>query len=101
MLIAAFLFTSYHEAVINCSGLLGGVALTLTFTALYKAGYTRLFIIGCLCLAFSCFNYFIYETGILLYLLAVTQKITFLLFFIWAGWINMTLYRKTAVSTIA
>ncbi len=94
MIISAFLFTSYHEEVINLGGLLGGVALTLTFIELYHFKQQRLFIIGVLCLVLSCFNYFIYETGFLLFLLASTQKITFIVFFIWAGWLNMKLYKK-------
>ncbi len=94
MIISAFLFTPYHEEVINAGGLLGGVALTLTFIELYNFQEQRLFIIGVLCLVLSCFNYFIYETKILLPILASTQKLTFLIFFIWAGWMNVKLYKK-------
>lgn len=94
MIISAFLFTSYHEEVINFGGLLGGLALTLTFIELYKFKQRRLFIIGVLCLALSCFNYVIYETGFALFLLASIQKITFLVFFVWAGMMNVALYKK-------
>ncbi len=97
MVITAFLFTSYHEAVINLGGLLGGLALTLTFIELYRAGKKRLFMVGVMCSILSVINYFIYETGILLPLLAGTQKLTFLLFFGWAGLINIELYQKELV----
>lgn len=95
MFITAFLFTRYHEVVINVGGLLGGIALALTFIELYKADYNQLLGLGLICLTLSCINYFIYETGILLFLLASTQKVTFLVFFVWAGWMNIALYKKS------
>ncbi len=94
MIIAAFLFTHYHEAVIHLAGVVGGVALTLTFIELYRANQKGALILGLLCLVMSGINYFVYETGIGLFLLASTQKLTFLVFFVWAALINVDLYRK-------
>lgn len=101
MIIMAFLFTGYHEAVINCGGLLGGIALVLTFTELYKANKQRLFGLGLIGLILSGFNYFVYKTGILLFTLASMQKLTFLVIFVWASLINIDLYRKEAAGTYA
>lgn len=95
MFIFTFLFTRYHEVVIHVSGLLGGIALVLTFMELYRNGEQRLFRLGLVCLALSCFNYCIYETGTGLFLLAGAQKLTFLVFFIWAALLNIGLYQKS------
>jgi hypothetical protein len=93
MLISVFLFTSFHEEVINFGGLFGGIALTLTFIALRKNQENRLFYLGIVCLLLSCINYFIYQTGIALQYLALTQKITFLIFFIWGILLNFALLK--------
>jgi hypothetical protein len=87
-----FLFTKYHEEVIHLSGFLGGLALICTFFELFKAKKKLLFNVGVLCITLSCVNYFVYTTGIGLSILAFTQKMTFLLFFIWAGMLNIDLY---------
>jgi uncharacterized membrane protein HdeD (DUF308 family) len=92
--VGAFLFTDYHEMVIHLSGFLGGIALISTFFELFKAKKKVLFKLGLLCLALSCVNYFIYTTGIGLPMLALTQKITFGVFFIWAGMVNVDLFLK-------
>ncbi len=94
MVISAFLFTSYHDAVINLAGTLGIIALLLTFINLYKSRFYKLFAVGVLCLMLCFFNYFIYETKIYLSLLAVTQKISFVLFLGWLGVIDFYIYKK-------
>ena len=94
MAVASFLFTGYHEEVIHIGGLLGGLALTLTFMEFYRANKKGLFISGLACLGLSLLNYFIYETGVGLSLLASLQKITFLVFFTWAILINYDLSRQ-------
>ena len=94
MAVASFLFTGYHEEVIHIGGLLGGLALTLTFMEFYRANKKGLFISGLACLGLSLLNYFIYETGVGLSLLASLQKITFLVFFTWAIRINYDLSRQ-------
>ena len=72
--IAAMLFTRFHEEVINFGGLFGGIAVTLTFIELYRTQQKSLFKMGVLCLLLSCFNFFIYQTKILLSIFAVTKK---------------------------
>ncbi len=94
MVVFTFLFTRYHETVINLSGLLGATALVIAFLELRSAHKYILFRTGVLCLTLSCFNYCIYQTGILLFLLATTQKLTFLAFFVWAGMLNIGVYQK-------
>ncbi len=94
MVISAFLFTDFHDTVINLGGTLGIIAVLLTFVNLYKSKFYKLFAVGMLCLMLCLFNYFIYETKIYLSLLAVTQKITFVLFLGWLGVIDFYIYHK-------
>lgn len=91
--ITTFLFTRWHETVINAAGLLGAVALALTFVELRRAGQLRLLRLGCGCLVLSGVNYFIYETGIGLTILAALQKVTFILFFCWLIWLDIALFQ--------
>ncbi len=92
--ISAFLFTNYHDMVINIGGGLGVIALVLTFINLYESKFYKLFFVGILCLILCILNYFIYETKIYLSLLAITQKISFVLFLGWLGVINYCIYKK-------
>jgi len=94
MIISAFLFTDFHDTVINVAGALGVLALLLTFMNLYRAKFYKLFAVGVLCLMLCLLNYFIYETKIGLPLLAVTQKISFVLFLGWLGVIDFYIYQK-------
>ena len=94
MVIPPFLFTNYHDTVINVGGGLGIIALLLTFINLYKSRFYKLFGVGVLCLTLCILNYFIYETKIFLSLLAVTQKASFVLFLGWLGVIDYCIYKK-------
>ncbi len=94
MMIPPFLFTSYHDTVINMGGGLGVIALVLTFINLYKSKFYKLFVVGILCLILCILNYFIYETKIFLSLLAVTQKISFVLFLGWLGVMDYCIFKK-------
>lgn len=94
MFIMTFLFTAFHEEVIHLGGLLGGISLILTFSELYQSHKKRLFLMGLVCLLLSSFNYFVYQTQIFLFVLAMTQKITFIAFFIWAILLNIEIYHK-------
>ena len=95
MAIAVFLFTGFHDSVINVAGTLGIAALTGVLIGLYKNNLTKLFGYGVFCLGLMLFNYFIYETGFLIASLPIIQKATFVLFLVWICSINVYLYRTT------
>ena len=95
MVIAVFMFTDYHDTVIHLGGALAGVALVLTFVGLYQHNYYRLFWSGLFCLVLILFNYFIYETGTLLTLLPIVQKITFGVVAVWVCGVDIHLYRQS------
>lgn len=87
-----FLFTSYHDWIINLSGILAIFAFAGTFIGLYKNGWKSMFWFGMLNIALIALNNFIYYSTGLLYMLPVVQKITFLSFLLWIGIINIKLY---------
>ena len=94
MFVTLFLFTSYHDTVINISGFFGVIALSLTFNELRKYRFEKLLILSFVCFAMGFINYGIYQTQQFLFLLAIFQKITFLLCLTWFGIISVMIYKQ-------
>lgn len=94
-----FLFTSYHDWIINLSGILAIFAFAGTFIGLYKNGWMNMFWFGMVNIALIGFNNFIYYSTGLLYMLPVVQKITFGSFLLWIGIINFKLYQLVKAKT--
>ncbi len=98
MTIALFLFTDFHDMIINLASLFGFIALIGTFAGLYKIKFYYLFWLGMLnVLLVALNNYVYYSNGLILYL-PVIQKISFAFFLLWIGCINLVLYLKTSVN---
>jgi len=95
MLIAVFLFTNFHDLVINAAGAFGIIALGLTYIGLYQSRMYALFSYGLVCLVLILVNYVIYQTSIFKIYLPVVQKITFLLFLLWVAMINIYFFQKS------
>ena len=93
MFAVLFLFTSYHNIVINITVLLASFALAGTFTGLYKLKWQKLFSMGILNLVLIGVNNFVYYTRELIGYLPVVQKITFLFFLGWVCLIAIKLYK--------
>jgi hypothetical protein len=94
MTITMFLFTSFHDVVINVAGAFGLIALAGTYVGLYKNKSYQLFIVGLLNLFLIIVNNILYySTGLLKYL-PVVQKITFLLFLSWICLIDIFVLKK-------
>jgi len=94
MLITVFLFTRYHDSVINIAGSLSVIALLFTFISLKKYHYYKILGLGILCLVMSLINYFIYQTSIGLQHLALLQKLTFIPAFLWFGLLTWRVFRS-------
>lgn len=93
MTVVVFLFTGFHDTIINIAGTFGIAALTGVFIGLYKNNLLKLFGYGAFCLGLMLFNYFIYETSFLLSLLPIIQKVTFVLFLLWICLMDIYLYK--------
>lgn len=91
MCISFFIFTGWHDAIINAAALLALTALAFTFTGLYKMKWWKLFWFGILNLLLVVLNNWLYFGGGLFYL-PVVQKITFASFLLWICLVCWGLY---------
>ena len=89
---AIFIFTGYHDLVINVSGFLALFAFVGTFKGLYRMGWRKLFWFGIFNFLLIGVNNLLYYIAGLLIFLPVVQKITFLCFLVWISLINYQLY---------
>lgn len=89
-----FLTIGTHDLIVRIAGVFGVIAFITTIIELFKNYFYRLFVIGLFCLFIFLVNYYIYETGTNLNALPIIQKITFLSFIFWFGYLNIALYRK-------
>ncbi|MEP7268152.1 MAG: hypothetical protein ABI844_11045 [Saprospiraceae bacterium] len=83
MLLAPFIFTSYHDVLINWAGFLGTIAFCPAFYHLYlQKKYWNIFwgITGLSCCGVT---YLIYQSHIFFDLLAITQKLSLVSLLIW------------------
>lgn len=90
---ALFIFTRYHDIIINVTSLLAILALVGTYSGLYKKGWRNLFWVGIFNLVLMGINNFIYYTGKQIYYLPIVQKITFCFVLVWICLIVIKLYR--------
>jgi hypothetical protein len=89
-----FLFTGSHDIVINTAGVPGGTAMTITLAGLYKTNLYKLLLPGIICIILLLLNNYIYYNQNYLVYLAAIQKITFILFLVWFGCLNIQLHKK-------
>jgi hypothetical protein len=89
MLTGVFIFTRFHDSVINVAGMFGLIALVGTLRGLKKSGWMKLFYAGLILLFLIGLNNLLYHKKDLMYYLPVVQKITFLYFLVWICCINL------------
>lgn len=95
-----FLFTNFHDTIVNVASLSGLIATVGTFAGLRKLRWTKLFWLGVFNLTLVALNNILYYgEGLKLYL-PVVQKITFLFFLVWICLIAFKLYRKENVKSL-
>lgn len=83
MLFGALIFTSYHDLVIILGGISGAVAFMILLYFLKANGQTKLYRIGLFSFVLIGLNNLVYFFDIITLILAVLQKLTFLVVFIW------------------
>jgi hypothetical protein len=82
MLLLMFLFSSYHDIVINLATAAGLVPLTATFIGLYRLQWKMLYWMGLFSLVLVILNSVLYY-GDMLRFLPLVQKFSFLYFLCW------------------
>lgn len=93
-----FLALGNHDKIVRMAGFFGVIAFISCIIELHRAGHTKLFLWGVICLLVFLTNYYIYETGSFIESLPVVQKITFILFIGWFVCLDVVLYRKVMLS---
>ena len=93
MVIAPFIASAHHVAVINLTGVLALPPLLLTLLGLYRGGYFRLLMAGGICLLLMGLNNVIYHGNWHFDWLPIVQKITFAAVLVWVGAISWQVYR--------
>jgi hypothetical protein len=83
MAICAFIFTGYHDSVINAAGFFGLVAMAATFLQLFRVRWRKLFVFGLFNLALVALNNVLYYGPGNMYWLPLVQKLSFLSFICW------------------
>jgi hypothetical protein len=96
MITGIFIFTGFHDQVINVAGFFGLIAIVGTLRGLKKLHWTSLFYMGLLMLVLIALNNIFYYKKSLMYYLPVIQKITFLSFLLWICFINLKWFRNNS-----
>lgn len=94
MAITLFLASEVHDVILRIAGVFGTLALIIAIIELYIDRYILLFVLGIICLILFLTNYYIYETELLLNMLPLIQKITFIFCISWFMLLNRALYKK-------
>lgn len=99
MIIAMFLFTDFHDIIINAASFFGLAAIVGTFVGLRKLKWTYLSWIGVFNLPLVVLNNILYYDIPLRLYLPVVQKITFLFFLLWICLIDIHLFKKISFNS--
>ncbi len=92
MLIAMFLFTNFHDIIVDIASLFGFIAMVGTFIGLNKLKWKKLFWLGMFNLILIGINNILYYVEGLIDYLPVVQKITFFFVLLWICLISINLY---------
>ena len=90
----AFMYTTYHDAMVTVTGVLGAIALIPFFIELRHFKNKGLKRLAYLCYLLSIIVFFIFETKIGIYYLPFIQKITFVADAYWVVWSCMIVINK-------
>ncbi|RYY39984.1 MAG: hypothetical protein EOO08_07975 [Chitinophagaceae bacterium] len=91
MLLGLFIFTGYHDLLLNLAGLCGLIALIGTMAGLRKLRWRRLYFYGWVTIILIVVNNVYYYYPPLTPGLAVVQKLTFAWFLCWIAGISISL----------
>jgi len=94
MTIGLFLFTSFHDVLINVATFFGLGAIAVTFFGLFKLRWKKLFGMGVINILLVVINNTLYYNSGLTHFLPVVQKITFSFFLLWICLISLNLYQR-------
>ena len=91
-IVTMFLFTSFHNTVINVACLCGLITIIFILIELRNAKWVWLFSFGILNVVLVILNNVLYYGHELIIYLPIIQKVTFLSFLLWVCLVNVRLY---------
>jgi hypothetical protein len=100
MAFALFLFTDFHDTVINIAGIFGIIALAGTYIGLYSCKWRKLFWFGIVNLILVILNNYVYYTKGLIVYLPIIQKFSFISFLLWICLIDIRMYKHSRLKVI-
>jgi hypothetical protein len=83
MLLAALIFTRFHDLLINIAAPLGGVAFAVALQSLLRAGHRGLVLLALVALSLAAANWLMWETGALLRYMPLVQKLAYAALLTW------------------
>ena len=93
MFVSLFIFSDFHDIILNIACLIGLIAITGIFAGLWKLKWQKLFWMGLISVPLIALNnYLYYSKGMLVYL-PIVQKISFLYFLLWISFIDFTIFK--------
>jgi hypothetical protein len=101
MVLALFIYTSFHDMIINISATFGLIAIVGTLIGLNRMRWAVLFCMGINMLALIAINNILYYNKDLILYLPIIQKITFLYFLIWISLMNIRMLKKVSITSSA
>jgi len=93
MALTVFLFSPWHDQVINFAGALLGLSIVAICPLLYRQGYTKFSFWGGLSVFTGAITYIVYQTGLMPGSLPLLQKIAMLIFTGWMVSMNVAVLR--------
>ncbi len=94
MLVAPFVFTHRHDAILMTAGMFGIAAFAAALWELYRLRSRILFNLGAGALALVLFCYYIFTSEWQLEALPLLQKLAFMFCLIWFGWTSREMRRR-------
>jgi hypothetical protein len=99
MILSIFIFTPYHDTILNFAGILGFTAFILTLIGLSHAGRNFLFSFGFFCLILIFINYAIWNSKEIMEFLPFLQKFTYAFGFAWIITVVIAIYKYAGISS--
>ena len=95
MIFAVFLFTSYHDTVLNIAGIFGFIAFIGTLIALRRSNFFFILWLGVFSILLIGLNNYIYYSHIYIEYLPLIQKITMTIVLTWMIAVNLVFIRSS------
>lgn len=94
MLVAPFVFTHRHDAIVMTAGVFGMAAFTVSLWEMQRLRVRFLFALGACALALVLLCYYIFRSEWQLAALPLLQKLAFLFCLLWFGWTSRDMRRR-------